>query len=528
MYIGKNGFVIKKDELTIEELITLKKELVAKPLSDKKFNNGIDITFPVYIETKNKIYIPKMYGIDKYGFPEKVLSNYNGKDLEYDIPFNGTLFDYQKEPIELLLKACYEKGGGILNLQSGGGKTVCLLYILSKLKCKALIVVNKISLLKQWQNEISNFLPDASIGIIQGQKNVDVFDKDITVAMLQSLSKIDYPQELFNEYKAVIFDECHNISSRCFSKIFFKLTSKYTIGLSATPKRGDGCEYVFKWHIGDIVYESKSERKGKEPIIRTIQIDSNEYKEISTINKFTGEKQIQFTSMISELINMPKRNKLVIEMIKQCYKEKRKILVLSERRSHLISLKKLLDIDKDITFTYGLFLGSMKITDLEKSKSCDIILATFAAFSEGVSVSQLNSLILCTPKKYINPNVKNKTNKKNDSGKLVQIVGRVFRQKHININPLIIDIFDNFSVYKSQGNSRKVFYKEHFKNGIFEKGMIDLDEYLIDDITMDKIQFKQRKGQIKDIKDIEELNIKDIEELNTNAEEYLDIKECLL
>lgn len=475
-YLSKKGYVLKKENFTQDELLKLKKELRARPLTDNKFTKTEDVSYPIYVETKNKIYIPKMFGIKKLGYPKSVLDNYTGKIWDHDIDFNGTLLERQIEPCETLYNACIENGGGILDLKTGFGKTVCALYILSKLKCKAIIVVNKITLLNQWIYEIEHFLPNASIGILQGQKNVDIIDKDITVAMLQSLSRIDYPDELFNGIGVTLVDEAHNISSQHFSKILFKLCSKYTIGLSATPTRADGCESVFKMHLGDIVYKSNVERAGKPPIIKCLKITSSKgtYKEVFSTNKFNGVKTIQFTSMLSELIEMNKRNMLIIELIKDCIKEKRKILVLSDRRNHLVELNKLLDNDPKVTFTYGLFLGSMKIEELNKSKACDVILASFAAFSEGVSVADLNSLILITPKKYIG-HLKNTT--KNESGRLEQIVGRIFRQNHIDINPMIIDLFDNFSIYKSQGNSRKVFYKEHFKNGIFIDQTVDLDTF---------------------------------------------------
>ena len=273
-----------------------------------------------------------------------------------------------------------------------------------------------------------------------------------------------------------VVHNCHNVSSENFSKILFKLCSKYTIGLSATPNRSDGCEYVFKMHIGDIIYKSTVEREGKPPIIKCLKITSDDgtYKEVFSTNRFTGQKTIQFSSMLSELIEMSKRNKLIIELIKNCIKEKRKILVLSDRRNHLIKLKELIDNDTTVTFTSGLFLGSMKIEELNKSKECDLILASFAAFSEGVSVSRLNCLILTTPKKYIG-HLKNTT--KNESGRLEQIVGRIFRRNHIEINPMIIDLFDNFSIYKNQSVGRKKFYKEHFKNGIFIDQTVNLDTF---------------------------------------------------
>jgi superfamily II DNA or RNA helicase len=494
-YLSKKGFVIKKEFLTLDELNKLKIELRARPLIDSKFvfpgSKVQDNSYPVFIETKNKIYIPKMFGINKFGLPPATLSNYNGKEWNKDIIFNGSLYDRQITPVNTVISACKEKGGGILNAETGSGKSIMLLKILSELKGKAIIIVNKIPLMNQWISEIKTFLPNAKIGTIQGQKNVDVNDKDIIVCMLQSMSRIEYPDSYFEDISVTVIDEVHNISSESFSKILFKLASKYTIGLSATPNRSDGCEYVFKWHLGDIVYKSTAgKREGKPPIIRIIKIDTNEYKEVCTENKFTGQKQIQFTSMLSELIQMSKRNLLIIELIKTMIIEKRKILVLSDRRNHLGEIKKLLDNDTSVSFTYGLFLGAMKQKDLEKSRKCDLIIATYSAFGEGVSEKELDTLILCSPKKFVGHI---KTSVKQESGKLEQIVGRVFRKDHIDKNPIIIDLQDNFSVYKSQAASRKVFYKQHFTNGIFEDQSINLDEHT--DVKIEYIKTKSKKDE---------------------------------
>lgn len=502
MYLSKRGFVVKKNSITEDELIQIKLELKGKPLIDSKFNfKQENPSYPVFIETKNKIYIPKMYGIEKFGFPDTVLENYIGKEWETSVEFNGTLYPSQIEPVNTLIKACEENGGGILQIATGGGKTFMGLYVLSKLKVKTIIVVNKIPLMNQWKSEIEKFLPGIKVGTLQGQKNVNIVDCDIVVAMLQSMARIDYPDTLFKDFGAVIIDEVHGVASQVFSQILFKLCCKYTIGLSATPKRADGCEYVFKWHLGDIVYKSSEKRKGKPPIIRLLKIDTNDYKEVSTVNKFTGQKQIQFTSMLSELIEMPKRNLLIIELIKDLIKKEpsRKILVLSDRRNHLLNLKETLDKDLDITFTYGLFLGSMKQAALTQTRNSQLILATYAAFGEGVSEKELDCLILTSPKKFIG-HLQHKM-VKNESFKIEQIVGRIFRKDHIERNPIIVDLQDNFSVYKTQGKSRVIFYKQHFTNGIFEEQCINLDDHVEVSITF--IKTKKRTEQIEKIEELE-------------------------
>lgn len=499
MYLSKRGYVLRKSDFTDEELVNIKLELRGRPLTDTKYafpgmkNN--DTTYPVYFETKTKLYIPKMYGIKRFGFPKTVTEYFEGKEWENDIQFNGNLLDRQTVPVNSLIKSCYDKGGGILSAGTGTGKSVMALYVLSELKGKTIIIVNKIPLMNQWVSEINKFLPKAKVGIIQGQKNVNIHDCDIVVAMLQSMARIDYPDELFRDFRITVCDEVHNTASRVFSQILFKLCSKYTIGLSATPKRSDGCEYVFKWHLGDIVCETFEKRKGKPPIIRYLKIDSKDYKEIATENKITGQKQIQFTSMLSELVDMKMRNELIVDIIKDLINKDdgRKFLVLSDRRNHLLSVQSILDEDLDITFTYGLFLGGMKQKDLDKGRKCQVILATYQAFGEGVSEKELDTLLLITPKKFIG-HLKNTT--KNESGKLEQIVGRIFRKDHTDRNPLIIDFQDNFSVYKTQAAQRKTFYKQHFKDCIVEEQSIDLDE-----VNLNKgnyvsfIKLKKKKGK---------------------------------
>jgi superfamily II DNA or RNA helicase len=516
-YLSKRGYVIKKDSITSEEMKFLKNHLRATPLQDDKYANynKEDPSYQIYTETKNKLYLPKMYGITRYGDPKRYIPNYIGKDWDnQSLQFSAQLLPNQIEPANALLKCCRETNGGILKAGTGVGKTVISIKVISELKVKTIVVVNKIPLMRQWESELTRFIPGINIGFIQGQKNVSVEGADVVIAMLQSLARVDYPDSLFEDFQLLIVDEIHNTSSRVFSQVLGKLCCRYTIGLSATPKRSDGCEYVFKYHIGDIIYESDVKRAGLPPVLKYIKIDSSEYNEISVVNRFTGQKQIQFTSMLSELITMTKRNRLILELVKDLVTtDNRKILVLSDRREHLKNLKISLDKDLSVDFTYGLFLGQMKQKDLQLSRASQVILATFSAFGEGVSEKDLDTLILITPKKFIG-HLKNSI--KAESGKLEQIVGRIFRKDHCDKNPLIVDLHDNFSVYKNQSAQRRTFYKEHFKNAKITYCQINLDEYDLDDIKISCIKQTKTTGQIEETDDV----------IKTQSEQLL--KHCII
>jgi superfamily II DNA or RNA helicase len=421
-----------------------------------------------------------MFGLKKFKkFEKKEMEEYVGKNIK--VNFKGELRLEQQEVFTTMVEKIKEKKGGILQASAGCGKTVICLKIITELKKKSLIIVNKISLLNQWVEEIKRFIPDAKIGIIQGNK-CETKDKDIIVGMLHSLSRIDYPKEKFEEIGMVCVDEIHHMGAKVFSQVFFKVTSYYTLGLSATPQRSDGLEYVFKWHIGDIECKKVIESKGKEPVIRIVKINlqKDEYKEIKKVD-YKGKEVIMYSSMLSELIKMDERNKIIIQLIKEKVKEKgetevRKILVLSERREHLINLREMYENEKESEeYTSDLFLGGMKSSQLEAAKKARIIFATYQSFGEGVDEKDLNSLILTTPKKYIS---KIETNKKRDNGSLEQIVRRIIRKDHKELNPEIIDINDDFSVYKTQSNSRKIFYKKHFEKYILKNEEIKLNNLI--------------------------------------------------
>jgi superfamily II DNA or RNA helicase len=468
-YLSKHGYVLKKEDLSTDSIAQLKNDLVARPLQDTKFAATQATTFPVYIETKNKIYVPRRYGLDKFGEAGKMLRNYLGQDTRTPLSFQGSLRESQIEPYERLRAACLEEGGGVLQLHTGGGKTFIAIKLIADLGKKTLIVVNKIPLMEQWKKEIQMFLPCAKVGILQGQKNVSVVDCDIVIGMLQSLAQIDYPDALFEDFGCVVIDEIHNISSKVFSKILFKLSSLYMVGLSATPERADGLSYVYKWHIGGIIFKSQATRDGLHPVVQLYKAHSDKYIEHSTTNKFTGKKQIQFTQMLTELTEMPGRNRFIVSLICQFASQGRKVLVLSDRRQHLMTLESHLK-KKNVDFSFGLFLGQMKISQLEQSKRANVILATYKAFGEGVSERDLDTLVLTTPKKFVG-HLQNTTKK--EAGSLEQIVGRIFRKTHESFHPVIADIQDQFSVYKNQASQRLAFYKSHFENFRIETHVVN-------------------------------------------------------
>ena len=446
-YINKRGYVILKEHYDYKILNELRTELNVKPFN--KFAENTE-SYPVFEENTRKMYLPKIYALNKFGKADedKIPS---GEDI--NLTFNGSIRENQKEPIEKSLKTLKESGGGILVLPCGYGKTCISLYLVSQIKKKTLVICHKEFLLQQWKDRISSFLPEARIGIIQGQK-FDIDDKDIIIGMLQSLSMKEYDLNAFDSINFLIIDECHHISSKIFSKALRRINCHYNLGLSATPTRSDGLMKVLKWNIGDIFYSvsNKDDVKLKRDVkIEQITINSSNKNHFQEILNYKQRPNV--VSMISNVISFEKRNNLITEKILKLVKDKRNILVLSERRAHLIDISKLLDDNnfKDWAF----YLGGMKPQDLKMAEIAQVILGTYQMCSEGYDNSNLDTLIMITSK-----------------GDIEQSVGRILRKKVYDIEPLVVDFVDNFSAFKNQGKKRETFYKK--KKYKVEKEVIEI------------------------------------------------------
>jgi len=201
-YLGEKGYSIFKECLSVEEQHFIRTELTVKPFIPK---SPIQPTpFPVYLESPLKLYVPRYFGIETYGPPDRILIP-SGNNIS--IQFNGELRPYQNAIVDKYIKHVGDCGGGLLDVDPGKGKTVMALNIVSRLGKCTLVVVHKSFLLNQWIERIEQFLPGARVGKIQGQI-LDIENKDIVIGMLQSLSMKEYPKDTFRNFGLAIYDEC--------------------------------------------------------------------------------------------------------------------------------------------------------------------------------------------------------------------------------------------------------------------------------------------------------------------------------
>jgi superfamily II DNA or RNA helicase len=207
-YLGYQGYSIFKDTLSVDEQHAIRKELMVHAHIPK---SPVQPTpFPVYRESLLKIYVPRYFGMERYG---SNIENKISPGNKIALKFAGELRDYQNLIVDKYLNAAETKtanccgGGGLLDVDPGKGKTVMALKIIERLSVKTLVVVHKSFLTNQWKERIEQFLPGAKVGTIQGQV-FDIENKDIVIGMVQSLSMKEYPQNAFESFGLTVFDEC--------------------------------------------------------------------------------------------------------------------------------------------------------------------------------------------------------------------------------------------------------------------------------------------------------------------------------
>lgn len=458
-YINHKGYVIPKANLSKSELALLKQELTLSPKENYAGPKVKPQKIFVYRENEQKIYIPRFFGINKYGNP---LKNDLSSGESIDIDFVKPIRDYQTKIVDIYLDHVKHKNtGGILEVPCGRGKTVMALKICAELKKKTLILVHKEFLMNQWIERISEFIPNARVGKIQA-KTFDISDKDIVIGMIQTIYDKQYPINTFSSFGLTIIDEVHRVGSEEFSKTLLNIVTPYMLGISATVERKDGLTDILYMFIGDKIYSE--ERDDEDEVqVRAIQYENADEK----YNKVEVDMRdkVKYSTMISKISDFEPRKIFLLKILRDLIFEsdEKQIMVLSHKRDLLLFLQT--EIEKEQFATCGLYIGGMKQDKLQETENKQIVLATFSMAAEALDIKSLNTLVMVSPKTDI-----------------IQSVGRILRTR--SAGKIIVDIVDSHEVFQNQWKKRRAYYKNanyHIQFIKSEKysGMIDSNWKLV-------------------------------------------------
>jgi superfamily II DNA or RNA helicase len=435
-----HGYAVLKSDISKDLEAKIRKELTVKPKTQQsRYAAMADTEFPVFLESATRLYLPRVWAKDTLGpAASSVMSD--GAPLPENLKFIGSPYEYQEQIISKFLAA---DANGLICVPCGKGKTFMAVAIAFRLRRRFMVVVDKEFLLDQWAGEMRNLIPGIRIGRFQANKaEVDPAEFDCTICMIQTIVQRQIPESVLRSYAFTIFDECHHLGAKHFSKVLSKLQTKHMLGLSATPTREDGLTKVFEWHLGKPVYWEKR-READETVSVEIMRFSCEDPDYATVpTNFRGE--VEYTKLLSQVVACNKRNQYIANKLKDLIKEPtRRILVLSGRVNHLEELELLL---KPTGCVMGYYIGGMKaaVRDLAAEKA-QILWATYSMASEAMNIKTLNTVLLASPRKNVE-----------------QSTGRVLRQRpeERSVAPIIIDVIDPHSAFNGQTRQRIAYYRK--------------------------------------------------------------------
>lgn len=365
------------------------------------------------VKDDGTVVVPRCYGVRRFGASCESLNS----GEPFDLSFKGTLLDRQTKAFDASIKALSEPPhAGILVLPCGFGKTVVSIAIAASLGRRTMVVVHKEFLLEQWRERIAQFLPGATIGIVQGPRCE--IDKDFVIAMVQSLSTKDYDSNAFDSIGTIVVDEAHHMAARLFSEIFFRLNSKHVLGLTATPKRKDGCSAILNLHMGEFAHQ-------EEDVVNFATILTVLYKSPWQSRRDQELSPPETQRLKTKLTRDAARNNLVLEWTTKASDVKRRVLVLSDRVAHLENLLEGFSRLRP-EVSSALYIGGMKKAQRDEASTCAVIFGTFSLAQEGLDIPSLDTLVLATP-----------------ASDVTQAVGRILRAAPDKASPLVLDIHDD-------------------------------------------------------------------------------------
>ena len=341
----------------------------------------------------------------------------------------------------------------LVQLPTGKGKSILALHLAQKLKQKTLVLVHKDDLVVGWTKDIKLcFGEDIEVGLIKAKKRL--VGEQITIATVQTLSRMSEEElsHYTNQFGLVVQDEVHHIGLKIFN-IIDKFNSYYKLGLSATPTRSDGLDFVFDIFMGGLchkyVYDPtdtdilkvkvivKNSKFKYKPFLHKGMI-YNYYdfdpKELPTNPNFLKDipykerPTVPFLTIDNAIVTSREHKIMVCKDIINEYRQGHSCIALFTQKEHINLYYKYLCryIPKDqIMLYYG--DSKEKSEDMMKkaeNKEVLVTLGTYAKATEGTNVKSWEVEFL----------VSSINNEKN----VEQATGRIRRSKKGKLDPVIV------------------------------------------------------------------------------------------
>ncbi len=340
----------------------------------------------------------------------------------FDIP----LMKRQLQTLPQITEILDRTGSVVISLPCGWGKTVIAIYLSSlKQTVSALIIVHRRSLMDQWVYNIKKCCPRATVHLLSNKSTTRSRPEGINfyLATVSSLVKRPPGEYGLNHIGLLIVDEAHLICSPVYSQILSHIYPQYSIALTATPYRSDGCDKILELYFGpEIVYRKTYE-------LFNVYTLSTRFKPTVEKNSTGG---VDWNKIIESITLQPGVNELICRVILHFHY--RNIFVLTKRVDHAEVLKKMLEAKGETDV--AIFIASQR----EYRINSRVLISTFSKTGVGFDNPRMDMFVLAT----------------DVESQIQQYFGRVFRKE--GVSPIIVDIIHDFCSFRNHLLTRVMEY----------------------------------------------------------------------
>ena len=332
---------------------------------------------------------------------------------------------------------------GIIHHNSGKSFSIYILsrFLLEKDK-KVLIIVPSVNLVNQLYSDFMSYnwdYDEQPALIFSGQDKFQ--DKMLTITTWQSVYKMS--AEYFDNYDAVLVDECHGATAVSIKSILSKCrNAEYKIGFTGTMHEHETDQMTTVAYIGPVVYELKTKDLIENKQVSDLTI-------VNTFVRYTDEdiqrcKDRTYQSELEYIEADDRRMGVLDTIIKVARPKDENILILCTKKEPMFKVEKYIREKYKDEFDIKLYHGEIKADEresirgeVENSKKC-IIIGTYGSISTGVSIKRLHHVVFFSSYR--------------SKVKVLQSIGRGLRLHDTKKKMLVWDIIDDLSRVNRNGN----------------------------------------------------------------------------
>jgi len=372
------------------------------------------------------------------------------KSVDPGEPMDG-LRAYQREAVERLVQAVQ----GYVVIPCGGGKTFIGSAAIESTGESACVVGPTKDIVDQWFNTLAQHgMNPVKPGFVKRPMRPG----DVAVGTPQSFHRSTGGERALESCGVIVFDECHRVAAPSWKSLTERCPARYRFGLTATPSRSDGLEFMIDYLIGPRVHTVTPDELVDDGFLVRPDIVVVESSWSHKTPPDFGEEgnqhwtwdgdrfRFQWVRAVSAAAHSHARNGVILNLGLAAAKDQRSTLILVPRVNGAYKIRDLLRRHgvnvEAVSGQSGVGERRGKIADL-RSGELQVLVATQLA-DEGLDVPALDCLINAIPGKA-------------DRGTL-QRVGRLMRPS--GRPPILFDLADGGVVFAKHARTRMSAYRK--------------------------------------------------------------------